>query len=540
MRRVLCLLAAVTVLVTGAAAPALAAGPAVRPKDDTFYRYTGSTPLAQIAPGTVLASRDVTLAASTNGLPIPATQLLYRTVDEQKQPAVTVTTVAVPPAAAAKPSIVAYLSFYDSLSDKCDPSFTLTGGDPGAANGQLTGVEQALVAQYYAAGWIVTVPDFEGTALHWTAGHEAGWSTLDAVRATESFLKLDKQTPVGLSGYSGGSIAGDWAAELQPAYAPEVNLVGAALGGLPVHFGHNLTYIEGSNVWSGIIPAVLVALSRAYDIDLPKYASAKGLELAAKVQDQCIGDFSGTTPGLTSDQLLKPEYRPLLKQPEFAAVINRLIMGTEPGAPTIPLLMQVGNDPNNSDGGPNDKAQGDDIMITGDVEALAREYCDQGVPVQFNVLSNLSHENAALAFEPQATQFLAARFAGAPFADNCAMVGKGNDLSPLPVGGASPAPSPGSGGSGGSGGSAGGTPGASPSGSASGTSGAGTSGGASGGGGTSAAGTGGQVVDPALAQSGSAVASGSGLPRTGLAASTAVAGLVLLVAAGYARRRRVC
>jgi hypothetical protein len=423
MRRTAFLLVSSLALLLSGSVPAHAAVPL--PKNDPFYSYTGATPLAQIAPGTVLKKRAVTLALGTNQVPIPSEQLLYRTADEVGHPTVTVTTVVVPVTAAVAPKIVAYLSFYDSLSGKCDPSYTLQGGDPGAANGQLTQVEQALVLQYYSAGWVTTVPDFEGTGLHWTAGHEAGYGTLDAIRATESYLQAPASTPVGLSGYSGGSIAADWASELAPAYARELNLVGVAEGGVPVYFAHNLTYVDGSAVWSGILPAVMVALSRAFGLHLDTYLSAYGQKLTKAVQDECIGDFSGTTPGLTIDKLLKPQYKDFLKQPVFVAIINKLIMGTAPGHPKGPLLMQVGNDPANAQG------QGDDIMVTADVEALAHEYCAQGVPVQFNVLSNAGHTQAALEFEPQATAFLAARFAGAPFTDNCATIGTGNSLAPI-------------------------------------------------------------------------------------------------------------
>lgn len=86
----------------------------------------------------MLKSRDVTLGLSTNPTPVPATQLLYRTADETGQPTVTVTTVVAPPGSTVAPKLVAYLSFYDSLSDKCNPSYTLTGGDPAADNAQLT------------------------------------------------------------------------------------------------------------------------------------------------------------------------------------------------------------------------------------------------------------------------------------------------------------------------------------------------------------------------------------------------------------------
>jgi hypothetical protein len=460
VRRALVPIVAALALLAGAV-PAVAATPPPLPRNDAFYRYTAADgpPLAQLAPGTVLKHRDVALGIGTTASPVTATQLLYRTSDEQGRPSATVTTIAMRPGAAALPAaahVVAYLSFYDSLSDKCDPSYTLRGGDPGANNTQLTEVEQALVAQYVASGYITTVPDFEGEGLHWTAGHEAGYGTLDALRATESFLNLPATTPTALSGYSGGSIAADWASELAPTYAHELNIVGVAEGGIPVDFAHNLTYIEGSKTWSGIIPAVLVALSRAYGIDVTTYASAQGLALTRTVQDQCIGDFSGTTPGLTSDQLLKPQYRPLLAQPAFADIVNKLIMGTAPGHPAGPLLMAVGNDPNNSGAGPNDAGQGDDIMVTKDVEALAHEYCGQGVPLQYQVIPNSTHEQAAVVFEGMASAFIAQRFAGVPFADNCSTVGPGNDISPISLRSVSPSPST----SAAPGASAGSTPGA--------------------------------------------------------------------------------
>ena len=41
----------------------------MRPAKDPFYRYDGATPLREIAPGTPLKTRDVTLGADTNQTP---------------------------------------------------------------------------------------------------------------------------------------------------------------------------------------------------------------------------------------------------------------------------------------------------------------------------------------------------------------------------------------------------------------------------------------------------------------------------------------
>jgi hypothetical protein len=401
-------------------APASAAVPL--PRDDPFYRYSGSTPLAQVAPGTVLKTRAVTLGIDVNGTPLPASQLLYRTADEVGHPTVTVTTVITPPGSTVAPKIIAYLSFYDSLSDKCDPSYTLRGGDPGANNTQLSDAEQAFVQAYAATGSVVTVPDFEGEKLHWTAGHESGYGTLDAIRATESFLQAPAGTKVGLTGYSGGSIAADWAAELAPTYAPELEIVGVAAGGVPVHFFHNLAYINGSPDWSGIIPAVLTALGRAFGLDLAAYLNDYGKALVAKDSTGCIGDFNGTHPGLTIQKMLKPQYSDVRSIKVFVDVINKLIMGTVPGHPRMPMFLAVGN---------NGSSVGDDIMVTKDVEALAHEYCSQGMTIEYEEYPGFAHTEAAARFEPRAVQFLVERFAGLPATNSCASVGTGNSLAPL-------------------------------------------------------------------------------------------------------------
>ena len=393
------------------------------PHDDPFYAYTGSTPLTNIAPGTVLNTRAVTVGVPGSGSGVlPATQLLYRTQDERKKPSVTVTTV-VNPAGPLATGVVGYLSFYDALGDICDPSYTLRGGDPGQSNTELADTEAGLVSTLAAEGYAVTVPDFEGEDLHWVAGQESGWSSLDAIRATESYLGMASTTKVGLFGYSGGSIAGEWAAELAPRYSPDLNIVGTAVGGLPVDLAHNLKYVDGSQDWSGVMPAVLVGLGRAFGVNMRKYESAYGKTITKTVRNQCIGSFNGNYPGLTVAKLVKPRYRHLLRVPAFARIVNKLIMGSAPGHPISPLFLGVGN----ADG------TGDHVMIAKDVEALGHEYCSQGVTVQFTEYPGSEHTQAGLQFFPAAESYLAQRFLGLPPTNGCASIGPGNSLKPLKI-----------------------------------------------------------------------------------------------------------
>jgi hypothetical protein len=405
--------------------PSAAATAKPLPTHDAFYRYTGKKPLRRIKPGTVLKQRSVTISLGTTASPIPATQLLYRTVNERHRPAVTVTTVITPSTTAAVPRVISYLSFYDALGPECDPSYTLTGGNSGTSNEQQAEIEEALIATYVTDGATVEIPDFEGEDLHWAAGQESGWSTLDSVRATENALHFAaKTTPVALTGYSGGAIAADWASELAPHYAPAMDLVGVAEGGIPVDFAHNLKYVNGSPSWSGVIPAVLVSSGRAFGVNIGHYLSAKGRRLTRQVSGECIGSFEGAYPGLTIQSLLKKRYRNFLAQPVFARIVNHLTMGTEKGHPAEPLDMFVGD----QDG------TGDGVMVTKDVQALAHEYCAQGTPVTFTEVPKASHEDAAAPFEASALAFVQARLDGAPFTgESCSMIGTGNSLKPLPV-----------------------------------------------------------------------------------------------------------
>src|SRR3954467_6323795 len=288
------------------------------PSQDPFYAYSGSEPLETVAPGTVLKHRSVQLSLAGAATPIAADQLLYRTTGQLGQPTVTVTTVLQPASAAVAPRIVDYLSFYDGLGSRCDPSFTLAGGDPGDSTyAQEAQEEELLISWYLSQGNIVTVPDFEGTHLAWMAGRESGYGSLDAIRATESYLGIGHATGVGLSGYSGGSVAADWASELAPAYARELNLVGVAEGGIPANYFDHLAYMDGTAQYSAAIPGELLGLSRAYGIDLMQYLTPLGQQIVQAESDTCMASDFGKYQ-VTIKDLMLPAYEDLAHVRPFA------------------------------------------------------------------------------------------------------------------------------------------------------------------------------------------------------------------------------
>ena len=122
-------------------------------------------------------------------------------------------------------------------------------------------------------------------------------NTLDSIRAAfnASAVGIASDAKVALLGYSGGAIASEWAAELAPTYAPDVNarLIGAAIGGLLVHPAHNLHYVEGTSVWAGVMPMALVGIARAFETDFTPYLTPRGLDLYRATQNSSIVNVLG-------------------------------------------------------------------------------------------------------------------------------------------------------------------------------------------------------------------------------------------------------
>ena len=191
------------------------------PDQDPFYQPAAG--YESKAPGTVLKKRSVTVTGLGIPLPVKAFQLQSRSTDAKDRAVTVVSTVIVPltPYLGQRP-LLSYQPATDSLGDQCNPSYTLR-----------TGLEKEipLLALGLAKGWAVVVTDYQGPRDAYGAGRMEGHAVLDGIRATLASPEagLSARTKVGIWGYSGGGLATGWAAELQPSYAPELNVAGYRL-----------------------------------------------------------------------------------------------------------------------------------------------------------------------------------------------------------------------------------------------------------------------------------------------------------------------
>ena len=393
------------------AATAGAPGPLL-PATDPFYKWSGS--LAHDAPGTILRTRTIAFAVGRTNTPMKTAQLLYVTTDELGCRTVSVVTVFQPldEPASTPTRLFSYQTSYDALGAQCDPSYTLEAGTEG---------ETGIVRDNVAAGYTMVMADYEGEDAAYGVGQQSGYETLDAIRAAERWLGAPEvSTPVGMLGYSGGAVATEFASELAPAYAPGLDIVGVAEGGIPVDLFHELAYIDNpDSSWTGQIPSYLDGLARGFDIrDLDTYFTPQGIAASNADQAQCSGTFTG----LTTEQMFKPQYQDIEKIPVFVRIFDHLIMSRS-GIPRGPLF--IGN-------GLSDSI-GDGVTVTKDVRELAYTYCHRGVPVELRIYDGLNHSQAGTPFFEQAQAFLAQRFEKLPFQNGCADIGPGNSIAPVPV-----------------------------------------------------------------------------------------------------------
>jgi hypothetical protein len=222
------------------------------PSIDPFY-----APAAPPRPGEILRLRPVDVTTAT---PTLAWQMVYGSTGTLGRPIAVSGTLFVPTAPHAGPRpVLGYGVGVHGLGRDCAPSYLMRLG----LEAELPLVDLAL-----ARGWAVAVTDGEGLGMPgphtYGAGRSGGHAVLDIARASlHSGADLAGGAPLVVWGYSEGGRCAAWAAELAPTYAPELNLVGVAAGGVPSDLRAAAKAIDGGP-FSGLGLAVLVGLTHAY------------------------------------------------------------------------------------------------------------------------------------------------------------------------------------------------------------------------------------------------------------------------------------
>ncbi|MBF6173274.1 triacylglycerol lipase [Nocardia blacklockiae] len=390
------------------AAPVAPAAPIPLPPElDPGFYHPPAEVVAAKAPGEVIAARQVNVA-NFGLIPVnvDAWQLSYRSNDSRDAPIAAVTTV-LKPRGSAPDKVLSVQIAADSLGQYCSPSYAVQQWSVAPFVGQITAPAEFVIAQgAIQQGWSVVIPDHQGPNQAYAAGPLAGRITLDGIRAARDFepMRITPDARIGLYGYSGGAIATGHAAELKQSYAPELNIVGAAEGGVPADLGVVLDVANGQAT-AGLVLGAVQGLSREYP-DFAKFLDER-MDLVGRtvktIQSGLCVQYISSFPFLNLKGMLRVPGDPM-QEPAVRDVIDRTRMGQ--AVPDMPMYIWQGNP--------------DEIIPVGQVNTLVDTYCrNPDADVQYTREHLAEHVATEISGAAPALLWMKDRLDGLPATSGC-------------------------------------------------------------------------------------------------------------------------
>ncbi|MCZ4556338.1 triacylglycerol lipase [Rhodococcus sp. PvR044] len=386
----------VAALVGGGTAGAIPVYPVADP--DPFF--SAPPDLAERAPGDVLKVRQM-----PPNLYFPGSQVwevLFRTKDSEGLPMAANTTYLLPPNHVPDGPLVSYQHIINALGNKCKIATELYTTDPFTQIREAPGLNIAL-----ARGWAVALPDHLGPRMAYGAAKLGGQITLDGLKAVRKIPEFQAaNSPIGLAGYSGGGMATGWAAALAPTYAPELNIVGAAQGGVPMNIG-KMAQALGANPHPafGLAMAAALGLEREYPdrVDVSGQLNDQGRWLQQMIQNGCTNEIMFWGIGRSAMQVT--DNKDFMNNPSAWVVMDENSLELYPGVPDFPIFEW--------------HSPTDALIPVDSIDNTLRRYCAAGTPVETLLTPTPDHLSAAALGLPQALDWIDGRFRGVPAPSTC-------------------------------------------------------------------------------------------------------------------------
>ncbi len=386
------------VLVASMAGAATSAPLYPEPDPDPFYATPAD--IADRKPGDVIATRVMPPLAIFPETTV--TVVRFRSTSSEGKPIAATTTVLTPKAHRADGPLLSFQHIINGLGSECSVSRVLYTGDPNLIVREAPGWNVLL-----ARGWSVALPDHLGPNFAYGAAKLGGQITLDGIRAVKQVTELGVQrSPVAMVGYSGGGMATAWAAALQPKYAPELDIAGAAMGGVPMNL---VKMLEGLGLNPhpvfGLAFAAGFGLEREYPTRFPlsEQLNERGLAARAQIANSCTNDILSTGAGHGALDFAKTTS--MINDDTARAVVEENSLELYDGVPKTPVFEWHS---------PIDGLIPIDAVVNTD-----KRWCAAGAKVQAEQIPVPDHLTAAVLGIPAALNWLDARFRGEPAPSNC-------------------------------------------------------------------------------------------------------------------------
>lgn len=391
-----------------------------------FYNPPTTLPAAD---GALVRTEPLKLALSLPSLngPLPgkATRLMYKSTDSGGRP-VAVTGAYIEPAAEWKGEgprpLVALAPGTMGQGDQCSASMGLE--HPLRLNGETVsvGYEDLAIYRLLTTGTAVVVTDYAGLGatdrLHTYVNRvDEAHALLDAARAARKVAgaSVTTESRVGLFGYSQGGGASAAAAELQPSYAPDVNLAGTYSGAPPADLTEVTRAIDGSEL-AGALGWSLNGFLQSDPSLRPiadAHLNAAGKAALNDLSTMCVGDAlftygrakstAWTTDGRSVSDIIAAT-------PALKSFLNTQRIGTLKPATPVRVVTGVS----------------DDLVPHAQARRLATDWCAKGVNVTYDaeIIPNtgsplLNHLTPLLTDQGDAVDWITDRLKGRAAHSNC-------------------------------------------------------------------------------------------------------------------------
>ncbi len=411
-----CLAAAVTSGVTASAAPA------------DFYEVPASA--LGGAPGTVVDTQPypplLSIPNQQGPWPSGAQRIMYRTTDAHGAATAASGTyfdASLPWIGAGPRPLVVLGPGTQGQGDQCAPSRLFQDGIH--YNAPLDFAVEYEVLQVHALlsrGIDVVVTDYQGlgtAGMHSYVDRRAqGHAMLDAARAVKALpgSRIGDDNPIGFWGYSQGGGAAASAAEMQPSYAPDLDVRGTYAGGPPADLRAVAAALDGG-LATGLLGYAVNSIYAGYPetrADIDGALAPAGRQALDEIAAQCVPETIARyglhrTTEWTKDGRSLTELIDAL--PSVSAVVDEQRIGrSTPGSPV--LIVQGRND---------------DLIPHNQATRLAADWCAQGATVEFRTEEIppiapgfvVGHGLPMVSGLPSALDWMTDRFDGVPARSGC-------------------------------------------------------------------------------------------------------------------------
>ncbi|MFI0351787.1 lipase family protein [Actinomadura sp. 9N407] len=411
---------AALVVPTLAAVPAVSAAPAgCTASDAEIYAAQGAI---TAGPGELLACRPTALPGIPHNIKMKAWKVRYASTDAKGARIAVSGFVAVPEAAWTKGGSRPVVSF--------NPG-TLGSGLQCALSKQMSGkyvdaYEGPNLAEFLKSGYAVAATDgvgyLDGQVHTYMVGANAGHALLDVVRTSRQIPGGDLRPDgkVGIAGYSEGGAASLWGAQLAASYAPELNVVGAAAGGVPGDLKITAKQLNGS-LFAGFLADALVGLNAAYpEMPFNELMNDAGKKAIQDVKSNCLygtlAVFLGQKVENYSKDKLTLEQIYALRGPNgvtWGEILDRQKLGVDIGTPSSAAKYKIGF--------PVFQYRGffEEIIPHETEDATRAAYCKAGITTKWNQSYPAEHLSTDWLAAGDVSAFLGERFEGKPAKGNC-------------------------------------------------------------------------------------------------------------------------